>query len=51
VIAVAAVAVAVFATMLGCSDARQLEITKITFAGKALKIEGFVSCARQLDGC
>jgi hypothetical protein len=48
--ALAAGAAMVFAGMLGCSDDRKPEITKITFDGKPYEIDGYVSCVRQLDG-
>jgi hypothetical protein len=49
-LALAAGAVIVLATLLGCSDARKPEITKITFDGETYEIDGYVSCVRQLDG-
>jgi hypothetical protein len=49
-LALAAGAVVVFAGIVGCSDDRKPEITKITFDGKTYEIDGYVSCVRQLDG-
>jgi hypothetical protein len=48
--ALAAGAVVVFASVLGCSDDREPEITKVRLDGKSYEIDDYVSCVRQLDG-